>query len=119
MLNLAGKPRMAACDKGWTLVQRRKDGTVQFNKDWEDYAVGFGTPQGWYYCFLSFFFKKSENWLAIVMLGLGSEFDSQCRFYGVLFKIAESKKKKLLYYYSQSFGSQIIIFDSLLVILHP
>uniref|UniRef100_T1HD12 Fibrinogen C-terminal domain-containing protein n=1 Tax=Rhodnius prolixus TaxID=13249 RepID=T1HD12_RHOPR len=46
MLNLAGKPRMAVCDKGWTLVQRRKDGTVQFNKDWEDYAVGFGTPQG-------------------------------------------------------------------------
>ena len=31
---------------GWTLLQRRLDATVDFNRRWLDYKFGFGSPYG-------------------------------------------------------------------------
>ncbi|XP_061399354.1 protein scabrous [Musca vetustissima] len=40
-------PQMAHCTPdGWTTVQRRYDGSADFNRSWEDYASGFGSPAG-------------------------------------------------------------------------
>lgn len=40
-------PQMAHCTSdGWTTVQRRYDGSADFNRSWEDYAAGFGSPAG-------------------------------------------------------------------------
>ncbi|XP_073846390.1 scabrous [Musca autumnalis] len=40
-------PQMAHCTPdGWTTVQRRYDGSADFNRSWEDYAKGFGSPAG-------------------------------------------------------------------------
>lgn len=41
-----GEPIMANCQDGWTLIQRRYDGSVNFNRKWNEYSGGFGSPTG-------------------------------------------------------------------------
>lgn len=40
---------MSTASRGWTIFQRRKDGTVDFFRDWRDYEHGFGNPNGEYW----------------------------------------------------------------------
>ena len=42
-----GKPFDAFCDQetnggGWTVIMRRQDGSVKFDRNWHDYKIGFG-----------------------------------------------------------------------------
>lgn len=40
------EPVMAYCNEGWTTVQKRSDGSVNFNRNWEEYSTGFGSATG-------------------------------------------------------------------------
>ncbi|XP_062567234.1 ryncolin-1-like [Saccostrea cucullata] len=48
------KPRRVFCDMttnggGWTVIQRRIDGSTDFNREWKDYKEGFGEPSKEYW----------------------------------------------------------------------
>lgn len=41
-----GMPLLASCRAGWIIVSRRIDGAVDFDRSWNEYLVGFGSPVG-------------------------------------------------------------------------
>lgn len=55
---------------GWTLVQQREDGSVNFNRTWKEYKAGFGKidPQG-----------KGEVWIGNRFLHLLTQIESVLR----------------------------------------
>ncbi|XP_034473039.1 ficolin-1-like [Drosophila innubila] len=49
--NINSQPFKVACDAetrggGWTIILRRMDGTVEFNRNWTEYQKGFGEVSG-------------------------------------------------------------------------
>lgn len=46
---VAHHPVMVHCRDNWTTIQRRLDGSVDFNRTWNEYAQGFGQPNGEYW----------------------------------------------------------------------
>lgn len=41
-----GEPILAHCEDGWTTVQKRYDGSIDFNRNWNEYSNGFGSCTG-------------------------------------------------------------------------
>ncbi|XP_049894110.1 fibroleukin isoform X2 [Epinephelus moara] len=52
---LEAKCDMETAGGGWTVIQNRWDGSLDFNRTWQEYQEGFGSPQG-------------EHWLGNVAL---------------------------------------------------
>ncbi|KAE8298629.1 Fibroleukin Cytotoxic T-lymphocyte-specific protein [Larimichthys crocea] len=43
---LEAKCDMETAGGGWTVIQNRQDGSLDFNGTWQEYREGFGSPQG-------------------------------------------------------------------------
>ncbi|XP_043586544.1 protein scabrous-like [Bombus pyrosoma] len=44
-----GRPMLVFCRGGWMVIARRIDGTLDFDRNWNDYSVGFGSPVSEYW----------------------------------------------------------------------
>lgn len=66
-------PFLAYCDEeGWTVIQRRFDGSEDFYRDWDDYQAGFGRLSGEYWLGLEniHLLTKQDNYdLKVEVLG--------------------------------------------------
>ncbi|KRF79345.1 angiopoietin-related protein 7 [Drosophila virilis] len=59
-------PFSVACDSvtagiGWTVIQRRTDGSVDFFRNWSEYAQGFGSADGEYWIGLQKLHKMTNS----------------------------------------------------------
>ena len=66
-------------DGGWTVIQRRKDGSVDFNRPWSDYEKGFGDLNGefWYGLKSMYCLTQTGRW----ELRVDFEFKNKTRSY--------------------------------------
>uniref|UniRef100_A0A7N5JDM7 Angiopoietin-2 n=1 Tax=Ailuropoda melanoleuca TaxID=9646 RepID=A0A7N5JDM7_AILME len=46
---------------GWTVIQRREDGSVDFQKTWQEYKLGFGKPSGEHWLGNEFVFQVTNQ----------------------------------------------------------
>ncbi|XP_073697799.1 microfibril-associated glycoprotein 4-like [Garra rufa] len=46
---------------GWTVIQRRMDGSINFYQPWEKYKTGFGTTEGEYWLGLENMYQLTSN----------------------------------------------------------
>lgn len=46
---------------GWTLIQRREDGSVDFYKTWDEYKKGFGHLEGEFWLGLEHIYQLTNQ----------------------------------------------------------
>ncbi|XP_062594025.1 ficolin-1-like [Saccostrea cucullata] len=52
---------METANGGWTAIQRRLDGSVDFNRTWNDYRIGFGSPHSAYWIGNDVIYQLTRN----------------------------------------------------------
>ena len=62
---------------GWTTIQRRVDGSVDFQRDWADYKKGFGDPAGNYWLGLDNIHAITNTFANVMLRIEASTFDGE------------------------------------------
>ncbi|XP_029427688.1 angiopoietin-2-like [Rhinatrema bivittatum] len=55
---------------GWTIIQHRRDGSVDFHRTWKDYKTGFGSPSGEHWLGNEFIHKLTSHALYTLRIQL-------------------------------------------------
>ena len=94
-------PFNVSCDMttgggGWTVFQRRMDGSVDFYLGWDDYKKGFGNPNGEFWLGLDKIHRLSKSGHNVLRVDL-EDFENETRYAEYLtFAVAnETDKYKL------------------------
>ncbi|XP_076810425.1 angiopoietin-4-like [Clavelina lepadiformis] len=73
---------LVSTKKGWTTIQRRINGEVNFNRGWDDYVRGFGNPRGEFWLGLENIYRfsrqtttVSEGFTSIITPDLGIDLE--------------------------------------------
>ena len=70
---------MTSTGRGWTIFQRRVDGSENFFRDWKDYKNGFGNLSGEFWLGLDKIHRLSESGQNVLRVDLKS-FEGQKRY---------------------------------------
>ncbi|XP_048364264.1 angiopoietin-1 [Sphaerodactylus townsendi] len=65
-INNISEPKKVFCNMeiaggGWTVIQHREDGSLDFQKTWKEYKMGFGSPSGEYWLGNEFIFTITSQ----------------------------------------------------------
>uniref|UniRef100_A0A8C5MHS0 Angiopoietin-1 n=1 Tax=Leptobrachium leishanense TaxID=445787 RepID=A0A8C5MHS0_9ANUR len=65
-INNVSEPKKVYCNMetaggGWTAIQHREDGNVDFQRGWKDYKLGFGSPSGEFWLGNEFIFAITSQ----------------------------------------------------------
>nr|XP_060631754.1 angiopoietin-1 isoform X2 [Anolis sagrei ordinatus] len=65
-VNNISEPKKVFCNMdtlggGWTVIQHREDGSLDFQKTWKEYKMGFGSPSGEYWLGNEFIFAITTS----------------------------------------------------------
>ncbi|XP_008106459.2 angiopoietin-1 isoform X2 [Anolis carolinensis] len=65
-VNNISEPKKVFCNMdilggGWTVIQHREDGSLDFQKSWKEYKMGFGSPSGEYWLGNEFIFAITTS----------------------------------------------------------
>ena len=81
---------------GWTVFQRRKDGSVDFYRYWTDYENGFGNLTGEFWLGLSKIHRLTKEGSNTLRVDLG-DFDNDTRYANYsTFNVGDSSTKYIL-----------------------
>ena len=75
---------------GWTVFQRRKDGSVDFYRNWVDYEEGFGDLNGEFWLGLSKIHRLTQDGTNNTLRVDLRDFDNETRYAKYTFNIGDS-----------------------------
>ncbi|CAK8688165.1 unnamed protein product [Clavelina lepadiformis] len=61
---------LVSTKKGWTTIQRRMNGEINFERGWDDYVRGFGNPSSEYWLGLENMYRLSRQITTATVLGM-------------------------------------------------
>ncbi|XP_052223516.1 ficolin-2-like [Dreissena polymorpha] len=83
-------------NKGWIVIQRRMDGSVDFNRSWADYKAGFGNVKGEFWLGNEYIYQLTKDQPKELRIDMET-FDGRKRYalYSAFSVLSESEKYKL------------------------
>ena len=83
---------------GWTVFQRRKDGSVNFLRNWSDYVKGFGNLDGEHWLGLEKIHRltKASSVLRVDMTSYSKAYSKGSRYAKYTFKVGDAASKYTL-----------------------
>ncbi|XP_062142929.1 ficolin-2-like [Drosophila sulfurigaster albostrigata] len=75
-MTVSCESNLSEAGTGWTVIQRRKDGSVNFNKTWSAYKEGFGDPRGEFFIGLEKLHLLTQSQPHELYISLGDFFNA-------------------------------------------